>query len=368
MARIAARAVLAAVAVAVTLAGLAPAGADARHQSRTKAIWGPAQVDGVSQFPIYRDLGVGIWQRSLSWAGVARTRPAEPRDPDDPAYTWPAELDQAVREARRNRMRVMINLTQAPEWANGGRASNWAPEREQDFADFAAAASRRYPGVHLWQVWSEPTREGSFRVSGGATATARVYAEILDRSYGWLKRVSGRNQVIGGNTFTAGDIRPRSFLRRLSYRRGGRLRRPRLDMWGHNPFGPRRPFLRDDPLADGLVDWAGLDELARLIDRVYPPREQPRRQAVELYIAEYTMPTGHRSTFFDFFGSNRLAASYLKSAYKIATGWRRIYTVGWFELYDRQPNAEGNEPRLGLLTAGGRKKSAYHAYRRVRGR
>ncbi len=44
--------------------------ADAR-QSRKKSIWGPVEVNGVSQFPIYRDLGVGIFQMGLSWAAVA---------------------------------------------------------------------------------------------------------------------------------------------------------------------------------------------------------------------------------------------------------------------------------------------------------
>ena len=54
--------------------------------SRKKSIWGPATVNGRSQFPIYRDLGVGIWQNRINWSDVAPTRPAHPRDPLDPAY------------------------------------------------------------------------------------------------------------------------------------------------------------------------------------------------------------------------------------------------------------------------------------------
>ena len=48
----------------VLLAAFAPP-ADARYSSK-KAIWGPTKVNGVSQFPIYRDLGVGIFQMQLS--------------------------------------------------------------------------------------------------------------------------------------------------------------------------------------------------------------------------------------------------------------------------------------------------------------
>src|SRR5215211_6451007 len=58
--------------------------------SQKKAIWGPVRVDGVSQFPIYRDLGVGIYQIELHWNNVASSRPARPTDPSDPAYRWPA--------------------------------------------------------------------------------------------------------------------------------------------------------------------------------------------------------------------------------------------------------------------------------------
>ena len=83
-----------------TLAALAPA-ADARY-SRKKAIWGPTQVNGVSQFPIYRDLGVGIYQMQLDVESRSpRRRPRVPANPADPAYHWPAEVDYAIREGRR---------------------------------------------------------------------------------------------------------------------------------------------------------------------------------------------------------------------------------------------------------------------------
>jgi hypothetical protein len=51
--------------------------------ARRKAIWGPTQVARVSQFRIYDELGVGIYQDTLSWASVVPTRLA---DPGDAAY------------------------------------------------------------------------------------------------------------------------------------------------------------------------------------------------------------------------------------------------------------------------------------------
>src|SRR5215207_3730657 len=93
-------------AAVIWLALLTPP-ADARYSSK-KAIWGPTQVDGVSQFPIYRDLGVGIYQIQLRWNQVAPSRPQRPGDPTDPAYRWPAEIAYAVRQGRRHGIRVSL--------------------------------------------------------------------------------------------------------------------------------------------------------------------------------------------------------------------------------------------------------------------
>src|SRR5215216_5853595 len=90
--------------------------------TRKKSMWGPATVAGVSQFPLYADLGVGLWQANLSWNAVATRRPEHPRDPGDPAYVWPRELDAAIADARRHRIAVSLLVMNSPSWANGGRA------------------------------------------------------------------------------------------------------------------------------------------------------------------------------------------------------------------------------------------------------
>ena len=61
-------------------------------------------------------------------------------------------------------------------------------------------------------------------------------------------------------------------------------RRARMDMWGHNPFGYRKPRLADPPLGDGFVDFGTLDTFARKIDRY-------QRKGMKLFLSEYTIPT-----------------------------------------------------------------------------
>jgi hypothetical protein len=337
--------------------------------TRKKAIWGPVRVNGVSQFPIYRDLGAGIWETTMDWSQVAPTRPARPRDPSDPAYRWPAELDDALRQAARHRMRVLVLIFRAPRWANGGRSHEWAPKRPRDFADFAQAASRRYRRVKFWMIWGEPSRRENFkplrylrfgrRVGRRATRGPRLYARILDAAYARLKRVDKRDLVVGGNTFTTGDVPPLLYVKLLRLPNG---KPPRMDLYGHNPFTARRPNLRRPPLGYGYADFSDLDTLARYVDRYL--RRPRRRRRLRFFLSEFMLPTDHPNYEFNFHVTRRTQARWLAAALRITRRWSRIYSLGWFSLYDEPPNRRGDEVNRGLLDYRGRRKPAYYAFRR----
>lgn len=335
---------------------LPPAIAEAAP-SRKKAIWGPVEVDGRSQFPLYADLGVGIYQATLRWDRVAPTPPQHARDAADPSYRWPAELDVAVREARRYGIELSLMLTGAPPWANGGRPANWAP-RPEAFADFARAAARRYPDVRLWIVWSEPTKASNFQpLPAGSPVGPRRYARLLDAAYGALKAVRRTNLVIGGNTYTSGRVRPRQFIRWLRLSNG---RPPRMDLYGHNPFGARQPDLRKPPLGGGHADFSDLDTLTRWLDR---DLRRPGRRPLRLFLSEYGAPTDHANRDFNFWVTRATQARWATSALRIARATPRIFTLGWVSLYDEAPDGQGTEVNTGLLDWRGRRKPAYAAFR-----
>jgi len=325
--------------------------------SRKKAIWGPAEVDGRSQFPVYADLGVGIYQATLRWDAVAAGRPADAGDPRDPAYRWPAQLDTAIREAGRYGMEVCLMLTGAPGWANGGRPARWAPEPEA-FAAFARAAARRYPQVRLWLVWGEPTKAANFQpLARGSRTAPRRYARLLDAAYGALKGVRRQNLVIGGNTYTSGVIRPREFVRWMRLPDG---RAPRMDLYGHNPFGAREPGLHRPPLGGGYADFGDLDTLMGWIDR---DLRRPGRPPLRLFLSEYGAPTDHANHDFNFWVTRATQARWAASALRIARATPRIFTLGWVALYDEAPDGRGTEVNTGLLDWRGRPKPAYAAFR-----
>ena len=319
---------------------IAAAPADAAV-SRKKAIWGPVEVNGQSQFPIYADLGVGIYQTNLNWDTV-EPRPGE--------YAWPAEIDTAIAEGAKYGIQVSLSVSGAPRWANGGRDRRYAPSKPGDFADFVTAAAKRYPAVHHWLIWGEPTKQSNFRPLKGA---APRYARILDAAYGALKRVSRSNLVIGGNTFTVGTFTPQRWIETMRLPNG---KPPRMDLFGHNPFSARRPNLKTEPLGRGYADFSDLDTLVGWLDRY-------QRKGLKLFLSEFTLPTGHANWEFNFWMSPTLQAQWLTDALKITRGWSRIYTLGYLGLYDDALRDDGRQVERGLIERDGTKKPAYNAFK-----
>jgi hypothetical protein len=197
---------------------LAPAAA----ADTKKSLSGPVEIEAESVFPTYHTLGAGIYVATLDWSQVALLKPERARDADDPSYEWPAEIDEAVDEARANHMKVAVTITGAPDWANGGHPARYAPKDPADYADFAVAAARRYPGVHLWIAWQDPSSAKQLRPSSPAR-----YAPLLDAAYGALKSVSRKNVVAGGGS--SGNAK--SWLKGLKLKGG---KRPRLDLYAHD--------------------------------------------------------------------------------------------------------------------------------------
>lgn len=368
------RLAVAALAVAGLLAGLLPSSAAART-SLKKSIWGPVAVNGRSQFPIYHDLGAGIWQGFLYWGTVSSRRPANARDPQDPAYAWPPALDQAVAEGRRYGIRISLQIATAPAWANGGHPWNWAPQRPSDYADFAVAAARRYPSVHIWMIWGEPSKQANFmpmtpetRGRVGLTAAQarapRLYARILDSAYAALKGVSKANLVVGGNTYTVGEISPYNWIRSMRLPNG---RRPRMDLYGHNPFTARRPDLRNPPPVSpgpdrNYSDFSDLDTLALVVD--HNGYHSPGGGPLRFFLSEFFLPTDHANWEFPFHVSRKVQADWLSDALRIVRRGSRFYTLGWLSLYDDPRQSDGLEVNRGLIDLSGRRKPAYTAFRR----
>jgi hypothetical protein len=217
-------------------------------------------------------------------------------------------------------------------------------------------------------IWGEPSRQPNFmpldkqtpgeRLTRAERWAPRKYARMLDGSYAALKAVRPSNLVIGGNTFTAGHVLPLYWIRHMRLRDG---RRPRMDLFGHNPFSLRRPDLRQPPVAKGYADFSDLDSLYRWLDRNGYRDSRGRR--MRIFLSEFTVPTDHRSRDFNFWTTRAVAASWLRDALRIVRRKDWLYTLGWHTLYDDAPAADGLDTHRGLLQHNGRRKPAFKVFR-----
>ncbi len=156
-----------------------------------------------------------------------------------------------------------------------------------------------------------------------------------------------------------GEVTPLNFIRSMRLPNG---KRPRMDLYGHNPFTSRTPDLSNRPLRFGFADFSDLDTLAGWLDR-YGYRT-PQHRRLRLFLSELVIPTDHKNTEFNFWVDRATQANWIRAALRITRRSRRIYTLGYLGLYDDPRRADGLEVNRGLIDRQGRKKPAYRAYKR----
>jgi hypothetical protein len=364
--------IAATVALAVFKSDGRAAGADRRGsaaaasgaRSNAKAMWGPVSTHGKSKFPVYHALDVGIFEMTLKWAAAAPTPPSDASDPADPAYHWPADISYAIQQASRYHMRVMLQVSATPAWANAGAGWTYPPTDIGALGQFVTAASRRYPSIHLWMIWGEPDGQANFalttevswrarRLTPSQARAPRVYAEMLDASYGALKRVSSSNLVIGGDTYAWGNIPTRLWIENLRLPNG---RPPRMDLYGHNPFCWRDPNLANPPSPDGFYDFSDLGRLSRLVNS----NLATKRHRIKLFLSEWTIPTSPLDHEFNFYVIPSVQARWIHDAWRIVRSSPWIYALGWIHPQDDPP---GQGTTGGLLDYRGHPKPGYYAFK-----
>lgn len=336
--------------------------------SLKKSMWGPPTgPDGKSIFPTLRDLGVGLYSIQLRWEMAAPTlRPLDPTNPNDPAYQWPKYLEDAVAEANSLGIQVQMLIMGSPPWANGGRSWEWMPEQVDDWRNFVTAAARKYPTVDHWMIWGEPNRTPNFKPSTAAKSgtgklnkaqqvSPRNYSILLDAAYESLKADSPANKVIGGNTYTSAgrdDINPYQWARYMKLPSG---KRPRMDMWGHNPWGFTIPDFSDPPGRRGTVTFSDLQRLVKVLDKTFRPKR------LKLFLAEWGVPNAFKDKDLGYGLSTKEGNRWIKTAFRLTRTYKRIYTLGWVHLFDNPRNSTG------LLSQDGVRKPTYKTYKKQKG-
>jgi hypothetical protein len=353
-------------ALAVVLAAfLAPAHTATQPRGPSKCITDLPVYAGKPIFPQLHGLATRVWTTGISWAQIAGQRPKRPRSPRDPAYHWPPGLGRLLKEARADGIEPVLSVNGFPAWSNGGRDPSWAARRPQDFARFMAAAVRRYPEVRRWIVVMEPTNYRNFKPQGDHGRRApRLYARLLDAAYAAMHAVRRDVVVIGGNVQPQGNndayiTAPDRFIQNMVLPSG---KRPRLDMFGINPY-TERPLDLSLPHEPNRVDFDDLDWLGKQLDRYWP------RRHLRIFVSEFGWNTEHGGEGWLYVVPRRKQAAGLATAYRLAARLPRIDTFCWYQLYDSPPARRDGQYvnwTSGLRTWTGEKKPSWAAFARVR--
>jgi hypothetical protein len=334
-------------------------------------------------FETFQQLHVQELRVNLYWGGpegVARRKPKDPTNPNDPAYNW-SLYDQTVDYAQQYGEHVLFSIYGTPGWANGGRGLNVAPTNARELQDFALAAATRYdgsfvgpydkplPAVREWLAWNEPNNpiflapQYKKTASGWVMESAIQYAKICNAIYAGVHAAMALDERVAcGGTAPRGNndpsssrpsVSPLAFLRAV--KKDGLKT---FDAWAHHPYysSPTETPTAPPPSVKGApptaVTLGNIDVLIKLVTQLYGNKR--------IWITEYGYQTNPPDSLFGVSWAKQ--ALYLTQAFEIARKNPRIDMMLWFLLKD-EPKLSGWQS--GLITYQGKKKPAFAAFQKM---
>ncbi len=236
----------------------------------------------------------------VQWNLAAKTRPATPTNPFDPAYVFD-DVDEAVRAAQDNDQEVILTISGTPRWANGGKNPNVMPNKRRRLHELLAGdripvlrTIRRVPvrPVLVDLERAEPPAVPEPRSSTRAAArlrrrTTRSSPRPPTRA---SRRETRRHRSRIGETSARGSDKPNGLRPTHSPGKFAELvakANPRLkfDAWSHHPY-PSNP---NSPPTQ-IVKWpnVSLASLPRFDESL---KKWFKRKSVPIWITEY----GHQT-------------------------------------------------------------------------
>jgi hypothetical protein len=292
------------------------------------------------------ELGVGLVRYIVNWRQIAPRKPRHPASPGDPAYDW-TTADATLGALYARGITVLATVVRTPAWANGGLGQNVPPTSRYSLAAFTVAVAKRYPWLHLWEIWNEPNLQSFLKPN-----SPRLYVQrLLNPAYVELHLLDPANQVAGGATSprsTSSGLSPVAFMR------GMRAAHALLDAYSHHPypvtrgetpFGFARGVCR---FCTGVLTMANLEKLIGEVKRDFGPKR--------IWLTEY----GYETSPPDPTGvSWQLQSQYLAEAARRAAAAPYVDLLVQFMIQD-----EGrlNGWQSGLISSTGLFKPAFNSF------
>lgn len=351
----------AAFAASLALAGAAHGALKVGFYDEATTLFRPDDPEGWNTLD---ELNARVLRLNLYWNRVAKRRPAKPADHTDPAYDW-SLYDSAVERARERGIELIFSVFGTPGWANGGKGFRYAPKRLADLRAFSKAAAERYPTVNAWAAWNEPNAPNFLRPQsqkrGGrwVFTSPKIYAGICNAVVAGVNAARPRATVACGVLNPRGkrhpngrrdSVAPVVFLSRM------RIAGARPEAIAHNPYPWSKhikPLQRVRSRTN--VTLGNIDVLVGAVDRLW-------RGRLPIWITEYAYQTNPPDRRFGV--SWKTQAKYLRQAVRYVRRKKRISYFCWFLVKDERAVARWNS---GVMTADGRHKRSFAAFRQVAG-
>jgi Cellulase (glycosyl hydrolase family 5) len=286
--------------------------------------------------------GANFTRVDVLWSEVAPTKPADPRNPNDPAYDW-SRYDQIFRGLSVRGIGVIVDFYRTPSWASKDGGVSAAP-RAVDGAAFAGAMARRYSGsstdlvgrvlpeIRRIEVWNEPnialfwSPQCRPKRRGLSAVAAQGYAALLHAAYREIKAANPRAIVVGGVAGPVGlkspkrcttgkeSVGTRDFIETLA------ANNVKLDAWSQHLYPIGSPNE-----ATFFPSWKSLDSLNTLLDKLAPN--------LPIYVTETGYHTSY-NRFHRYYVSEQQQSDWLRDTFTAADAAKRVQLTVWFNVQD----------------------------------
>jgi hypothetical protein len=264
-----------------------------------------------------------------------------------------------VRESARYGLRVMIDVTGTPKWANGGQTPNHMPRNLNDFGTFVRMLALRYDGrnpgkgqVSLWSVWNEPNLNLFLtpQFAGKKIVSVTNYARLYKTAYAAIKQENPYAQVAIGETSARGrdrhvtgqsdTVAPGTFARLLAKVPG-----LRFSAWAQHPYPTSRTAKPTEKVQYPNVTLTQLPTFEKSLAAAF-------HRAVPVWITEFgyeTKPAQPKGVTY------AQQTAYARQALTIARNDPNVQMFCWFTFRDNP----GNPWKSGIESQGGTPKPSF---------
>jgi Glycosyl hydrolases family 39 len=316
---------------------------------------------------LVRNTQVKVARFDILWSFVASgPQPANPADPNDPAYDW-TRVDQVLIGLDRANITPIVSTYSTPNFAVDGRNTKFPSQYNpnapipQAYGLFMKAVATRYSGlftaniggvqtklprVRHFEIWNEANLKNFFRFNN--SSNLGKYKRLVKQAYTNIKAAQPNAIVIAGvggprSSGGNGNISAKEWMNKLVSDKS-----VKFDAYSQHIYPSQAPKFTSEAYAKVFPTWDSLDDIYKALDK--------KRKGMKLYVTEAGYTTG-TTPFRTVKVTPSVQNKYLKQIYNLPlVKSPRMAAVVWFNLEDNV-----NWPG-GLLRANGSKKPSYNSF------